>query len=128
VSAPVRRPLVFELPLPPANVNARGGWKGSHFRRKRYWQQCDNTVTLKKNPLPPYPRPWLRAQAVIELRTFNPMDQDNAEARLKDALDWLQSRGYVVNDRHLTYSLTQRVDRKNRGLTLTLEEVPDAAP
>jgi hypothetical protein len=117
-------PLVFELPLPPQKGNARGNWRASHFSRKAYWQQCDNTVTLRRNPRAPA-TPWEVATAVVEMRTFNPMDQDNAEARLKDALDWLQSRGYVVNDRHLTYSLTQRVDRKNRGLTLTLEEVPE---
>lgn len=115
--------LVFELPLP-VNTNSKGShWAGRHYRRKAYWEQLDNLVTLKQNPGAPR-APWTRAEATVEMRTYRTADTDNCHARLKNVLDWLQTRGYIVNDRDLRYTLTTRTaPRDDLGITLTLREV-----
>jgi hypothetical protein len=51
------------------------------------------------------------------------MDHDNAHARLKWVLDWLQTRGYMANDRDLRYQLENKTaPRKEAGITLVLRE------
>lgn len=50
------------------------------------------------------------------------MDADNAVARMKCPLDWLQSRRYIVNDRDLTLTVkAETASRDACGITLTLE-------
>jgi hypothetical protein len=114
--------LVFELPLPPNIANKGGrGWKGKHFGRVRYFELLDTLVTLKQNPKPV--TRWVKAEASIQMRTWRATDKDNANARLKPVLDWLQTRGYIVNDRDLEYELDRRVaSRKDLGITLVLRE------
>jgi hypothetical protein len=56
------------------------------------------------------------------------MDADNAAARMKWLLDWLQSRKYVVNDRDLTLTVkAETAPRDACGITLTLEPPARAA-
>lgn len=121
--------LRFELPLPQQRGNSREHWAAKYKLRKAYWEKCDNSVTLKQNPQAPRLGPWLKASAEIEMRTLQVMDQDNAEARLKDLLDWLQSRGYIVNDKDLVYTLTQKTSlRAECGITMTLVDTSSGQP
>jgi hypothetical protein len=51
------------------------------------------------------------------------MDDDNALARIKWAADWLQTRGYIVDDKrpHCRFTIPEQViDRKNQRLVLTI--------
>ena len=126
----VRHPtdLVFELPLPDNLGNGRMHWRVKSKRKTAYYEALDTLALVEI--LPPRPaRMFLHPVAEIEMRTVRRMDHDNAHARLKWVLDWLQTRGYIANDRHLGYRLNATTaPRKDLGITLTLSEVPDAAP
>jgi hypothetical protein len=75
----------------------------------------------KENPKPI--SRWAKAEAEIQMRTWRQMDQDNASARLKWVLDWLESRGYVANDKDVRYTLDCRTaQRADLGITLVLRE------
>jgi hypothetical protein len=116
--------LTFDLPLPP-NLNA-SGWGGRHWRRTKaqedYYDQLDLLLAIRR--LPPRPRRRIKqAEAVATLRSCPVMDQDNAHRRMKWVWDWLQSRGYIVNDREVRCELTPVASgRKNQGITLIIEE------
>lgn len=122
--------LRFDFPLPP-NPNQGGGqrwgqhWAAGRKQKEKYWELLDTFVTLKRLPRAPR-RPWARAQGTARVRTCPIMDQDNAEARLKWVWDWLESRGYLENDRAVRCDVAPEASpRKDQGVTLTLEEVPD---
>jgi hypothetical protein len=120
--------LIFELPLP-ENVggNARTHWAVKHRHRKAYWAQLDTLVLLKRLPHPPR-TPWPAAVAHAEVRTYRKMDDDNAASRCKDLGDWLQTRGYIANDRDLRLTVTPVASPAAAvGITLTLEPTPRAA-
>jgi hypothetical protein len=96
--------LVFELPLPDNVANGRMHWRAKAKRKAAYYDQLD-------------------ALEMIEMRTVRRMDHDNAHARLKWVLDWLQTRGYMANDRDLRYQLDNKTaPRKEAGITLVLRE------
>lgn len=117
--------LVFEFPLPMNRANRHQHFMAKHKARKELWRVLDQRVTVKYLPKPPA-KPYDRAHAVMEVRTFRQMDEDNATARTKDCLDWLVTRGYVVDDSPLHLSLSVRATTAPRhevGITLTLREV-----
>ena len=114
--------LTFELPLPENLGNARLHWRTKNSRKKDYYALLDGLVTAKRNPKPPG-MPWRKAEASIQMRTLRRMDQDNAHARLKWPRDWLETRGYIVNDRDLRYELDATTAPRNLlGITLVLRE------
>lgn len=90
-------PLVFVLPLPTNLGNARMHWAAKVNAKKSYWATLDVGVITKRLPRPPLV-PFTRAVLDVELHHTHDTDQDNREARLKFALDWLVSRGYIVDD------------------------------
>jgi hypothetical protein len=122
--------LVFELPLP-ANLNG-SGW-GGHYRKKtagqeKYYTLLDTLVMAKRLPRAPAER-WQQVTGECEVRTCPIMDQDNANRRMKWVWDWLQSRGYLTNDRNVRCVVVPVASkRKDQGITLVLREVSDAAP
>lgn len=119
----VRR--VFELPLP-ENPNG-SALRGAHWSKIRkakhaYWNHLDVLVMARRLPGPPE-RPMAALIGTADVRTWRQMDQDNGNARMKFVWDWLQKRGYIVNDRAVRCQLNPRsVPRKEVGITLTLEE------
>jgi hypothetical protein len=121
--------LTFELPLPP-NLNGTG-WRTTAFTleraKKKYWKRLDDLYLTRQIPWAPPPAHRLnQVHAVATVRTCPVMDQDNAHRRMKWVWDWLQSRGYIVNDRAVRCDLTPVASgRKNQGITLTIEEAPD---
>ena len=115
----MRPSLRLTGPLPPDRGNARGHWAAHHRQRRSYWAALDVHALAQRFRLK---APLARANVAIDLRTWNPMDPDNLAARCKYLLDWLVTRGYLVDDspRTITLTVTQRVDRTNRGATVTL--------
>lgn len=117
--------LVFDFPLPPNRANRYAHWAARHAQRKSLWRSLDAMAMVKR--LPPPPRyPWAKAHAVLEVKTWRPSDPDNATARAKDCIDWLVSRGYLVDDgpTHLTLGVrATTAPRTETGITVTLTEV-----
>ena len=89
--------LVFVLPLPANMGNRRGHWSNTYRAKKDYWASLDAGVLVKRLPRPPA-RPFTKARLDAEIHHTHDTDSDNREARLKHALDWLTSRGYIVDD------------------------------
>jgi hypothetical protein len=114
--------LVFELPLPDNVANGRMHWRAKAKRKAWYWLSLDSLMFSADLPKPPKV-PIRMPVAEIEMRTVRRMDHDNAHARLKWVLDWLQTRGYMANDRDLRYQLDNKTaPRKEAGITLVLRE------
>lgn len=115
--------LVFELPLPENLGNSRLHWRRKHAAKKAYWALLDTLVMAKELPRPPRV-PYLKCEAEIQMRTWRRMDLDNAHSRVKWLNDFLQSRGYIADDKHLTYQLDLRTaTRADLGVTIVLREL-----
>jgi hypothetical protein len=115
--------LVFEFPLPENLGNARLHWAAKNRRKLDYYDLLDTLVTVKQNPRPPS-QPWLKAVATMQMRTWRAMDEGNARSRTKWIDDWLETRGYIQNDRYLTYDKLEPVTagKADLGITLILRE------
>lgn len=122
--------LVFPLPLPPNLANSRLHWRAKHGQRQAYERLL--TGLLYARQLPPVPAlPLPRVTVFAELRLGNAMDDDNAVARCKWALDWIVKAGYLEDDRRSVVQWggfpTQHLTRKMPPqLTLTL--IPRETP
>jgi hypothetical protein len=113
--------LLFEFPLPENLGNARLHWAAKHRRKQEYWERLDLLVMAKENPKPV--SRWTKAEAEVQMRTWRRCDLDNAYARLKWIGDWLETRGYVANDKDVRYTLDCRTaQRADLGITLVLRE------
>jgi hypothetical protein len=116
--------LVFLMPIPPQRANFRGSWQKSHGQKLRYWQQLDNLVLQKllpRRPLKPWPHATITAH--FTMRSVH-MDQDNALARCKWAVDWLTQRHYLAGDTPscLTWTgIPTQSSTKGTGLEPSLE-------
>lgn len=91
-----------------------------HWRTRKKWQdQYKGTLdymllraNAKKPPVgeyvvpPSLEAPFDHATVTVHLVLFNPMDDDNAMARMKFLMDWLVTRGYLVDDsrKHMAWS------------------------
>ena len=113
------------LDLPPDLANARMHWRTKHARQRIYCEACDNRQLI--GLLPPPGEPLVRAKVTAHFQMHNEMDWDNLFARLKWALDWLVTRGYLVDDSPKVIpecpTVTQEIDRKNKRLAITLDPV-----
>lgn len=106
--------LRFVVPMPP-NLTNNGGRKTTHWRqfhreKKSYLGLLDSLQGVGgilgmqgghvevRIPVPP-----LQPFASVSIRSVmylgGAMDDDNAMARHKPLLDWLKTRGYLVDDR-----------------------------
>jgi hypothetical protein len=100
-AAELTAPITFAMPLPPTITNASG--KSRMFwsvegAKKDYWRSCDEwrgEGRIPPKPPLPYRRAWLR----VTLYLGGAMDDDNATARAKWALDWLVKHRYLLSDR-----------------------------
>lgn len=123
----MKEPLVFVLPLPANLGNARMHWAAKHKARNSYWEILDNRVLvgmLPKKPAQPLGKAWLSG----EFHHTHATDHDNRVARIKHALDWLTSRGYLVDDSdaHLDWGPIRVIKAQHmadRKLVLRLTEV-----
>jgi hypothetical protein len=137
--------LVLDLPEPPSlNVmidlakqrtrrSRTGGWMKRSLpvvydqRKEEYEMGC--MLSTRAAGIFPPREPWAtwRIEAV-EFRLHQLRDTLELVAGLKWAVDWLVHAGFVTNDspRELRGlpDPVQRVDRKNRGVTLTIAAIP----
>lgn len=117
--------MTFEFPIPenPNSNKLRGRhWRVRYNLEIKYWEHLDMLVACRLLPRTAIGQPWDRATGKAVLRTCPVMDQDNASHRMKWVWDWLQSRGYIVNDRDVRCDVTPVASkRKEQGVTLELE-------
>jgi hypothetical protein len=120
----VTAPLVFTLPLPVNLANTSfGHWAMKHRKRKEYWEALDVGVLFK---------PFPRARLDVVMYHTHDTDRDNREARLKWVLDWLTSRGYLVDDADAHLERGEIAVHRcrtipERRLVLTLTPIAEAA-
>jgi hypothetical protein len=123
-------PLVFVLPLPINIGNSRTHWAAKFKAKKDYWTLCDLMLMAKRLPARPA-QPYPRARMTAAIHHTQPTDADNREARLKWALDWLKTRGYIVDDSDAHLDRTELCRavpcRKNTDRKLVLTLTPVAA-
>lgn len=120
-----RAPLIFALPLPLNIANARLHWRVKNNAKQAYFADLDALQAAKILPAPP-PQPWTKARIASDMFVGNRMDADNAMARHKWPLDWLQTRGYIANDKDLEWAAlpAQTISRKTTGINLYLTPHP----
>ena len=108
----------FVLPLPPNIANARWHWAQRNRHRTSYLTLC--TVADHRRP----PEPIAPAVVTATLYVHNMMDDDNAVARLKWAIDWLKVREIIEDDHPACMTLAevrQVVDRKRPRVEIRVE-------
>ena len=91
--------LVF--PMPPNLTNRVSGhshWSVRGREKKAYLALCDQCQLIGRLPKPPK-HPIQEASVSSVMYLGSAMDDDNALARHKWALDWLKTRGFIVDDR-----------------------------
>jgi hypothetical protein len=102
--------------MPPDVANSRKHWAVRHKDSKAFAADCDALQAGGILPPPPA-RPWPKATIASWMTLFNPMDADNSVSRHKALIDWLVTRGYLLDDRRkcLTWVAmpNQRISRKN---------------
>lgn len=117
----------FDLPLPANVANLRVDWRQRNRLRQVYYADCDRLQLA--GLVPPPPDAALTAVGVhAHFRVGNRMDPDNMRARCKWALDWLRTRGYIVDDKSQVvrrFTDSQEIDRKAPGLEITLQPLED---
>lgn len=101
-------PFVIVMPMPVNLGNARLHWRTKLESKKGYFAMCDTLASVHNKAglptslpyrvVPPPPVPMGRVLCSAHMVLGGPMDDDNAMARLKFALDWLVRRGYLTND------------------------------
>lgn len=118
--------LTFAFPLPPnLNREQTQHWGAKHRMRQEWYQSADNCQVYGRVPAPP-PKAWTRVRIAAVLTMPTVMDEDNAMRRAaKWPLDWLKTRGYIVNDTRKVVEWAglpeQRITRSTPpGLTITI--------
>lgn len=122
---PSSRGLTLMVAMPPNLANARMHWRVKHNAKVAYWETLDALALATKAVRPAVP-PLGRARIASVMYLGAKMDADNAMARHKWVLDWLQSRGYIANDKHLEWvALPEQVVKRNQfyRIELTLTEL-----
>jgi hypothetical protein len=130
--------IVLTLPEPPSvNRNSKQAHRYSAARERNAYKAHVWTAACRQ--LAPFVEPPAYVRIDAELRLFGLRDRDNAWSSLKWALDALRQkqrqsvpayrhglylgRGFFIDDDDAHLGLvppTQRIERGNRGLTLTI--------
>jgi hypothetical protein len=121
--------ITMTVPLPPNAANSRRHWRTAQREKKAYWQALRVLQRMRQIPPPPV-APYDRASISVHLYVHNYMDSDNAAARLKPLLDWLQP-DYIADDSYRALEWAgvpaQTIDRRNPRVVLTLAPRMEAA-
>lgn len=95
------QPLTLWLPMPPDNANGRGShWASRDRGRSHYVRELDHRAAARLI-VPPPAAPFARASvwpAVYYPTRRHLIDSDNLVRRLKPAIDWLKTNGYIAGD------------------------------
>ena len=118
--------LSLVLPLSTPNLtNGRRHWRALAADKKKYYELADGwQLTGKTQPPPQHPFGPCHIAAIMHVGAKH--DADNLLARFKWAGDWLESRGYVVNDRDLVWrGIPEQVAKRGveYRIELTLETI-----
>lgn len=114
------------LPLPPNAANSRRHWRVALKDKKAYWGVLDAMWVARM--IPPPTRNLLDGPARISVTYYiwNPMDDDNAMARLKPLIDWLVGAGYLPGDSRKVLKWAgipeQVIDRKRPRVEIEISE------
>lgn len=120
------RTITLCLPMPENLGNSRMHWRVKHNAKVAYFDTLDTMQAAKLLPAPPA-TPMASARIASVMYLGAKMDADNAMARHKWTLDWLQGAGYIRNDRELVWSgVPEQVVKRdgNYRIELTLTELP----
>jgi hypothetical protein len=94
-------PLVFWIPRPPDNANARGHSRQANRTKLAYWRELEvrkaARVGFPDQPAQPLARFELHSVWHYKNRR-NVLDPDNAIRRLKPVCDFLKREGYIAGD------------------------------
>jgi hypothetical protein len=108
------------FPKPPDNANARHAWRKALTLKQSYWRELDGRRHMGYHCPAPPAQPIPRAR--LEVRYYHPakrlLDVDNAIRRLKPALDWLVTNGYLAGDdpAHLEWTIPEQIiDRQKEA-------------
>lgn len=127
MSAPVGTTIRLTVPMPPNMANGRVHWRAKHRARRDYMNRLDELQgagVIPAPPLSPLARPILSSVMHVGAKH----DLDNAVARHKYALDWLQTRGYIVNDRELEWhAFPRQIVKRGQDYRLELTLIERAA-
>jgi hypothetical protein len=88
--------ITVPMPLNIAN-GSHGHWAIRDKQRKAYLKALDTLQLVKQIPAPPE-KPFARVRLDSIMHLARQMDPDNAARRHKWVLDWLRTRGYIVDD------------------------------
>jgi hypothetical protein len=123
----IRSPaFVIDVPMPDNVANSRTHWRTRSKLKKAYRAQLDERQNA--GLIAPPPRtPLARVTVRSVMRLGNPMDDDNAIARHKPILDWLKTRGYIVDDRRKCLrweALPEQIVRRDGDYRIELTITP----
>ena len=115
--------IVIVAPMPDnPNATKRGNWKKRDSIRKKYFARLDELQNCGLIPAPPK-FPFEKATVRSVMHLGHGMDEDNAMRRHKELMDWLKTRGYIVDDRRSVLkweSFPEQIIRRNGRYTITL--------
>lgn len=125
--------LRIVFPMPPNVTNRASGqshWSVQHREKKNYAKRLDELQGAGLIPAPPV-RAFARSQISSVMHLGAAMDDDNALARHKPVIDWLKTRGYIVDDRKTNlgwHGFPKQIVRRAKAgesysITLTLREL-----
>lgn len=122
--------LELTLPMPELLTNSNHGrsrhWRAMHKEKLAYWERLDVLVMLRQIPRPPA-TPIASATLRSVMYLGGAMDDENAAARHKIAIDWLRERGYIAGDRrkHLRWeSFPEQIVKRDGNYRLVLTITP----
>jgi hypothetical protein len=93
-----RRTFVLVVPMPINVANTPMHWAKKNRLRGEYFQKLDNLHLQKKIPNAPA-RALAKASISSVMYLGKIMDTDNAISRHKWVLDWMKTRGFIVDDK-----------------------------
>ena len=110
--------IVLELPEPPNVANRRIHWAAKRLYRNQAWAYARSKVQ-RTHPIPE------KVRVSLHFRLWALMDEDNLVARCKLPIDALKGEYFIDDDpAHMELGeVTQEVNRKDRGVTVSVEVV-----
>lgn len=116
--------LTVVLPLPPNLANSRMHWRVKNKARRHYLGYCELWVASNRQWTPRIDASAKR-QVAFTVYLGARMDHDNALSRMKWPLDFLVSRGYLVDDspQYCDMSIPEQVitrDKSKQRVEITI--------
>lgn len=121
-------PIVVVVPMPDSinSNNSRTHWAARNKLRKIYFARLDDMQGVGLIPGPPK-TPLEKVTIRSVMHVGGSSDDDNAVARHKPVLDWLKTRGYIVDDRRANLrweAFPEQIVKRNGKYTITLTITP----